>query len=290
MNLRHLRNATALLSFAGHRLVIDPMLAEPGSLPGFKIFGGGRRPNPLVALPPAAPAALAGATGVLLTHRHPDHFDRAGLAWARQRNLPVWASPVDAAKLRRKGLDVRAIGSTLLGAAIEIVPTAHGRGLLGRLMGGASGYYLAYPGEPSLYLTSDAVLTDALLAAVDRLRPDVIVAPAGAANLGAGGDILFSVDELVTLARRAPGRVVFNHLEALDHCPTTRAGLRARMQAEGLAEKVSIPADGEELRFERPGATPGGAEERRFERPGAATAAAAQGRSSVAPETEQSTP
>jgi L-ascorbate metabolism protein UlaG (beta-lactamase superfamily) len=254
MNILHLRNATALLSFAGHRLVIDPMLSERGAMPGFKLFGGGRRPNPLVALPPAAPAGLESATGVLLTHRHPDHFDRAGMAWARQRMLPVWASPADAAKLRGKGLDVRPIGRSLLGAAVEIVPAEHGRGLLGWLMGGASGYYLAHPGEPSLYLTSDAVLTDELLGAVERLRPDVIVAPAGAANMGAGGDILFSVDELVTLARRAPGRVVFNHLEALDHCPTTREGLRARMRAEGLAEKVSVPDDGEELRFERPGA------------------------------------
>lgn len=117
--------------------------------------------------------------------------------------------------------------------------------------GRVSGYYLAHPDEPSVYLTSDAVLTDELLEAVERLQPDVIVAPAGAANMGLGGDILFSVDELVTLVRRAPGQVVLNHLEALDHCPTTRHGLRARMKAEGLLEKVLVPEDGEEMSFAR---------------------------------------
>lgn len=87
----------------------------------------------------------------------------------------------------------------------RIVPARHGRGLLGWLLGPVSGCFLAHPGEPSLLVTSDAVLTDALLDAVDRLRPDVILAPAGSANMGHGGD---TVDELVTLVRRAPGRVV----------------------------------------------------------------------------------
>lgn len=84
-------------------------------------------------------------------------------------------------------------------------------------------------------------MTDSVRDAVERLQPDVIVAPAGAANMGIGGDILFSVDELVQLARLAPASVVFNHLEALDHCPTTRAGLHERMDAEGLSDRVHIP-------------------------------------------------
>lgn len=256
MKFHHLRNATALLTLGEHRLLLDPMLAEPGAMPGFKLFGGGRRPNPLVPLPPAADAALAGATGVLVTHEHPDHLDRAAIAWIERRGLPVWASPVDAPNLRRKGLDVRELGDGALGMAVEVVPARHGRGPLAWLMGPVSGYYLAHPDEPSVYLTSDAVLTDAVLDAVERLRPDVVVAPAGAANMGAGGDILFSLDELVTLVRRAPGQVVLNHLEALDHCPTTRDRLRARMRAEGLLERVAIPDDGDELRFERASASP----------------------------------
>ena len=44
--------------------------------------------------------------------------------------------------------------------------------------------------------------------------------------------------------------VVLNHLEALDHCPTTRAALRARVRDEGLSDRVCIPDDGETLSFE----------------------------------------
>ncbi|MBK7398451.1 MAG: MBL fold metallo-hydrolase [Myxococcales bacterium] len=250
MKIQVLRNATTLLSVGGHRILVDPMLSEPGALPGFKVFGGGRRPNPLVPLPATAAAALAQATAVLVTHEHPDHFDRPGLDFARRRGLTVWASPVDAPNLRRKGLDARELRDGVLGMAVEVVPSRHGRGLLGWLMGPVAGVYLAHPDEPSLYVVGDSVLTDAVLDAIDRLQPDVILAPAGAANMGLGGDILFSLDELVALARRAPGEIVFNHLEALDHCPTTRAGLAARLAAEGLLERTRIPADGEELVFE----------------------------------------
>lgn len=251
MQIRHLRNATMLLTLGEHRLLVDPMLSDPGAIPGFKLFGGGRRNNPLVPLPPGSAAWMASATGVLITHEHPDHLDGPGLAWIKARGLPVWASTVDAANLRRKGLAVQDMHDGALGMAVEAIPTRHGHGLIGWLMGPVSGYFLAHPGEPSVYLTSDAVLTDDLLAAIDRLHPDVIVAPAGAANFGLARDILFSVDELITLTRRAAGTVVFNHLEAVDHCPTTRAGLRQRLADEGLAARTHVPEDGELLEFTR---------------------------------------
>ena len=35
MNITHIRNATQLISYAGKRLLIDPMLAPKGAYPGF---------------------------------------------------------------------------------------------------------------------------------------------------------------------------------------------------------------------------------------------------------------
>lgn len=256
MDIRQLRNATLLLCVGPHRLVVDPMLSKPGKLPGFKMFGGGRRANPLVPLPPESDAALASATGVVLTHEHPDHFDRAGLRWVRERGLTVWTNGTDAPSLRGKGLDVQLLQTGALGMEVETVRSRHGRGLVGFLMGPVAGYYLAYPGEPSVYLVGDSILTDAVVEAVERLQPDVIVVPAGAANMGLGGDILFSVDELVSLAKRARGQIVANHLEALDHCPTTRVGLRARLVEEGLQARVHVPEDGESISFAASSASP----------------------------------
>ncbi len=255
MRIQQLRNATVLVTLGPHILLVDPLLGPPGSQPGFRLLGrtpgAPRRRNPLVPLPPAAGEALGSATAVLVTHEHPDHLDRPGLDWIRTGTLPVWAAPVDAPSLASKlpGSRVRELGAGAPGISVEVIPGRHGRGLVGWLMGPVSGFYLACPGEPSLYLTGDTVLTEEVREALVRLRPDVVLAPAGSANFGFGSDILFSLDELVELVRLSPGLVVLNHLEALDHCPATRAATRARMDAEGLGERVRIPEDGETLVF-----------------------------------------
>ncbi len=248
MKIHHIRNATTLLEIGEHRLLIDPMLSDVGTLPGFKVFGGGKQRNPLVPLPPETEELLESATAVVITHEHPDHFDKAGLAWVRERKLPVWANARDIRNLRSKGLSVQLLEDGALGMAVEVIPSKHGRGWFSWFMGPVAGYYLSHQGEPSIYITGDTVLTDAVLEAVDRLQPDIILAPAGTANMGIGGNILFSVDELITLIKRAPGQVVLNHLEALDHCATTREGLGERIRSEGLT--AHIPHDGEAMEFE----------------------------------------
>ena len=251
MRLHQIRNATVVLELGRERLLVDPVLGARGSFMGFKLFGGGRRRNPLVDLPENTAELLEGVTAVLLTHaQHADHLDAAGLAWIRERGLPVWTSALERRGLARRGLDARVLEDGSLGLSAEVVPVSHGRGVIGWLMGPVAGFYVASAGEPSVLLTSDAVLTDELLADIRRLRPDVIVAPAGAANFGLGGDILFSLEEQLTLAQAAPGHVVFNHLEALDHCPTTRAQLRERLELAGLTAKTSVPEDGASLDFE----------------------------------------
>jgi L-ascorbate metabolism protein UlaG (beta-lactamase superfamily) len=249
MQVHHIRSATLILAIGPHHLLVDPMLSPPGAMPGFKMFGGGRRPNPLVPLPAGSDALLDQVTGVLITHEHPDHLDAAGITFIAARKLPVWASPTDVPSLRRKGLDARELRTGALGLSVEHIPSRHGTGIVGWLMGPVAGFYLSYPGEPSVYLTSDSVLCEGVLEALARLRPELVIAPAGSANFGIGPSILFSLDELMTLIRKAPHAVLLNHLEALDHCPTTRQALRERLHAEGLSAKVSIPDDGETLSF-----------------------------------------
>lgn len=250
MKIQQIRNATFILTLGARRFLVDPMLSGPGKLPAFKVFSRERQRNPIVPLPEEAKEALTSVTDVLITHEHMDHIDRAGMKWIKDRDLPVWASPIDAPYLKKKGLNVTALENGAMGMKVELVPTKHSRGLLSWLLGPVTGFYLAHPGEPSLYLTSDAVLTDHLLKTLDRLKPEIIVAPAGAANFGLGPDLLFSVNELVTLTKRVQSKMVFNHLEAIDHCPTTREELKQRMNEEGLSERVSIPKDGETLFFE----------------------------------------
>ena len=41
-----------------------------------------------------------------------------------------------------------------------------------------------------------------------------------------------------------------NHLEAVNHCPTTRTQLREKLAENGLSEKTFIPNDGEVIEIE----------------------------------------
>lgn len=269
MRYTHLRNATGLLEWGGRAILIDPMLGDAGSLPGFRLFDGLKRPNPLVELPASTADALSRTTDVLVTHTHIDHLDPAGVAWTIERGLPVWCAGVDVKHLRKQGLDARVATGEAMGVPVEVTPGDHGTGIVGWLMGPVSGLYMAPVEEPSVYLTGDTVLSDGVRTTVERLRPDVIVAPGGSANFGKGPDILFSIDEMVELVRICDAMVVFNHLEAIDHCPTTRADLRARFEREGLIDRVRVPEDGESVELLRVTSgphTPAGPPDRR--RPG----------------------
>ncbi len=136
-----------------------------------------------------------------------------------------------------------------LGGTIRTIRCTHGRGLVGALMEHGVGYVIALPGEPTLYLAGDTILSSAIREAVERHQPDICVVPAGGARMDLGGEIIMGPDEVIAFARLARGTVVANHLEALSHCPPTRAALAAAAQAAGVGARMRIPADGERLIF-----------------------------------------
>ena len=76
MNITHIRNATQLITYAGKRFLIDPMLAPQGAYPGFPGTAHAERRNPTVELPVDV-NTLLDADAVIVTHTHDDHWDRA---------------------------------------------------------------------------------------------------------------------------------------------------------------------------------------------------------------------
>ena len=68
---------------------------------------------------------------------------------------------------------------------------------------------------------------------------------ASGARFTGGDPIVMDADDVVAVARRAPGaRVVAVHLDAINHCVQTRADLRRRLHDEGLTDRVTVPEDG----------------------------------------------
>ena len=58
------------------------------------------------------------------------------------------------------------------------------------------------------------------------------------------------LEEIVTFVRTAPNKVIANHLEALNHCPTTRSQLKKTLEEKNLLAKTFILKDGETINID----------------------------------------
>ncbi len=260
VKITQIRNATLLLEFTSHgseiSLLLDPMLALRGTLPPLKYLGAQRQRNPLVDLPDNAPALLARVTHCLITHcqrGHFDHLDRAGKKFLRDADIPVICMPRDSTYLSSRGLTVQPLSGELrqvfFHGHITPIPCMHGRGLIGRLMEHGYGYFIELPDQPSIYIAGDTLLTVDVHCCLSQLQPDVAILPGGGARFDLGSKILMDGADVLDACALISGIVVANHLEALDHCPTTRAELASCAKRAGLIQRLRIPEDGETLEF-----------------------------------------
>jgi L-ascorbate metabolism protein UlaG (beta-lactamase superfamily) len=264
MNIHHLRNATFVIESGPHHILVDPMLSDMGALPPFSYFRHPTRRNPVVPLPQNADLILDRVTLCLITHcrkwniealTHTDHLDRPGKRFLRDRGIPVLCPATDAGYMRKNGIIVEAglnywDPKDLLGGTVVAVPARHGHGWMATVMANGAGFFLDLPGEPSIYISGDTVYTDDVERALTELKPDIAVVAAGSARMDIGGPILMSLDEITSFIENAPHKVIANHLEALNHCPTTRLALRQALESHGLMSKTFIPQDGESISFE----------------------------------------
>jgi L-ascorbate metabolism protein UlaG (beta-lactamase superfamily) len=256
MRMHFLRNATFLLQTSQHQILVDPMLGPPGSFMSLTFVRGPQR-NPIVPLPECVDLAqLARASACVLTHcryGHTDHLDTTGAQLLAKHQIPVYAQARDRAYLQRRGLLVAplqiGIRQPFLDGTILPVPAQHGYDWLHWLMGPGVGYVIELPNEPSVYICGDTVLTPAVAETIDTVKPAIVVLAAGGARLDVGRPILMTPEDVIRCIGLAPDRVVAMHLEALNHCPTTRQTIRQGAERAGLMHKVLIPDDGAVLQL-----------------------------------------
>ncbi|MCW8335647.1 MBL fold metallo-hydrolase [Vibrio paucivorans] len=263
MKIHHLRSATFIIETNEHFILIDPMLGEKGSLPPFSMVRFKLERNPTVSLPNIANELLEKVTHTLITHsqtfgfkplQHSDHLDAAGENFLTERNIPVATPSKDKRYLEKYGITVSHgledwQATEFLGGMITAVPAQHGHGWIHKVMANGSGFFLTLPNEPSIYISGDTVLTEDVKHALTELKPDITVVAAGEAQMDVGQPLLMPANEVLEFIRLSPGKVIANHMEALNHCPVDRGTLRRSLETHGLSDKVLIPEDGETLVF-----------------------------------------
>ncbi len=253
MNLTLIRNATLRLTYAGHTLLIDPYLADKHSLPAYANISR----NPLVDLPVPAAEVIAGIELTLLSHVHTDHFDATAQALLPKDRL-LLCPPTNEATIRDKGFqNITPVAAAYAWHNLHIhrVSGHHGTSpAILQMMGPVSGFILQAAGEPTVYWVGDSVWYKEIAAAIDRWQPDVIVTHSGGAVWGSQRElIIMDAAQTVTVCQYAPrSTVIATHLEALDHCLTSRAELRQAAQNAGISPaQLRIPADGETMEITR---------------------------------------
>lgn len=260
VQMQHIRNATAKITYAGQTFLVDPLLAPKGAYPGFEGTFHSEQRNPLVDLPMPAEEVMAGVDAVIVTHTHLDHWDGGEHALVR-KDIPLFVQhEADAAMVRKQGFtNVRILGvsTDFKGVNLTKIGGQHGNDAmyaneaLRAGLGEAMGIVFQAPRSPTVYFAGDTIWHREVDQSLEQFAPDVIVLNTGEARMkGFIGSIIMSKDDVLHAAQAAPGAtIVAVHMDAINHMTLSRADLRDYVEQNGIEDRVRIPVDGEILTF-----------------------------------------
>lgn len=250
MKLHHIRNATFCIEADNQVILVDPMLGKKASQAPFTFIRFKAQKNPIVELPENCNSILEKVTHCIITHKHPDHIDEEGKRFLKENNIPVSCSSKDEIHFKKKGLNISQAleywkDAEFLGGKITGIPARHGYGFIAAPMGNVMGFHIELGDQPSIYISADTIYTKDVEKVLTEYKPQISVVASGSAQLDIGKPLLMTISDIVKFAKKAPYKVFANHLESLNHCPTTRVELKSRFEKEGLNNKVFIPSDGD---------------------------------------------
>lgn len=252
MQIKLLRNATLQLEYGGKTFLIDPFLADQGSMPPFPSTPNQHMKNPTASLPVSAEETVS-ADAVIVTHLHADHFDETAKKMLNKMTPLFAQNESDAEVIRSEGFqNVHSLEDKKDFHGIEVIRTngQHGHGEITKRTGVVSGVVFKHPSEKTLYLAGDTVWCQDVKEAIDSHNPDVIVVNGGAAQFLEGGPITMTKEDIYETSEASNGAALMVvHMESLNHCLLSRNELKTFIQNKKTKGPVFIPDDGEILTF-----------------------------------------
>lgn len=260
VQLQQIRNATVKITYGDTTFLIDPMLAEQGTYPGFEGTYRSTLRNPLVSLPMLAQEVIDGVDAVIVTHTHLDHWDVAAQQ-SLPKDIPLFAQhEADALMIREQGFtDVRVLSekAEIEGVTLSKTGGQHGTNEMyaspevAEALGEAMGVVFQSPGQKTLYLVGDTIWRDEVDMALEAYSPEIIVINAGYALMSDYEEsIIMGKEDVLRAAQTAPdATIVATHMDAINHMALTREELREYVQENSIEDRVEIPEDGAAINF-----------------------------------------
>ena len=252
MKIQLIRNATLKISYGEKTVLIDPMLSAKGEIQSF----AGNEKNPTVELNVEIDEILDGLDMVLVTHIHPDHFDKKAIE-VLPKDLPIVCQNIDKEKIKNHGF-LNTLGvedkKNIEGINVKKTGGKHWKGEIPKelsdRLGDVSGFVLSNDNEPTVYIVGDTIFNDDVKNAITTYKPEIIIVNSGGAKYKGleNNPILMEAFDVIELEKFSKGaKIVAVHMEALDHCTVTRKNLLDLAVQENI--EIFVPEDGETLEF-----------------------------------------
>lgn len=248
-SIQLVRNATLVIEYAGQKILVDPMLSPKGNIQSF----AGIEKNPTVELKLPVSEITKNLDLVLVTHSHEDHFDKTA-SQTLNKGIKLIHQPADVEFFKKENFTNTVSLTdqiTLKNLSINRVEAQHGTGEALKMMGKTSGFILKAKNQPTIYIVGDGIWTEEVKKNIQTFKPDYIIVNSGGAVIPGLEKNPILMDEAQTIALiQASGKAktIAVHMEALDHCRTTRASLRQSAEKANIEKaKLLIPQDGENI-------------------------------------------
>lgn len=269
VKITQVRSTTIIIEYADKKFLIDPMLAQKGTMGSFGEYPRGDK-NPLYELTTDL-ETIFDVDAVLVTHLHPDHFDQKATELI-PKDMPIYVqNESDQQQVQSYGFkNVIAINDVVKVGDISLIKTEcqHGETPeLAAAIGESAGFVLKADNEKTVYITGDTVWYDGIEKTLNEYKPDIVIAYAGANTLhsdnglileggidltGFNGDLRLIMDEndVFAIHQALPSaRIISTHMESLNHWILSREELRDFSEKNNFSDVLDIPLDGETLEY-----------------------------------------
>jgi len=186
---------------------------------------------------------------VLLSHdQHPDNLDHGGRSYLASRSPLTLTTPVAAERLGGTATGLRPWETRQVGeVTVTAVPAQHGPDGTEHLTGPVTGFVLAVPGGPHVYVSGDNASLRLVTEIAGRFpHLDLAVLFAGAARTPlVDGYLTLTSDEAVEAARiLGTPRILPVHTDGWAHFTQDGASFREAFAAAGLGDLLLLATPG----------------------------------------------